>query len=215
MKCEEIFERLDELADGSLPASERRAFEEHVGSCLTCRRDLSAWRALLAEARSLPTEATPRRDLWPGLAARLGLPAVPRRGPAWPVWRRYAAAAALIAALAIGWRLGRTGPATPAAPEVAPAPATTTFAAAAEVARSEDRTLGAKLDLLEVIARHRDELSPETVAVLEENLRLIEEAIGEIRTAIDDDPANPRLRHRLAEKYRLEARLLQQVSGLS
>lgn len=46
MKCNEILDRLDPYRDGELPIAERRAIDEHLAGCASCRAELTARGAL-------------------------------------------------------------------------------------------------------------------------------------------------------------------------
>ncbi len=113
------------------------------------------------------------------------------------------------------WR-SQPAPTTAAAPAVEAAASRfdPAFASRAEQARSEDGMLLAHRDLVKAVELQRDQLSPETVAVLEENLRIIDQAIGQIRSALEEDPLNTRLRLQLAAHYQHEVQLLKRVSGV-
>ena len=53
-------------------------------------------------------------------------------------------------------------------------------------------------DLQAALERGRGKLAPETVQVLEENLRTIHKALQDARTALAQDPANSELKNYLA-----------------
>jgi len=82
----------------------------------------------------------------------------------------------------------------------------------AEIARSEDGVMLAWTDLVTTIERQRDVIEEDTVRVFEENMNLLDLAIGEIRQALDEDPQNRRLRMLLAARYQQERKLLQKAS---
>jgi hypothetical protein len=58
-------------------------------------------------------------------------------------------------------------------------------------------------------------LSPETLAVIESNLRLIDTAISEARAALAADPYNTHLARRLAGGYQERIALLRQATWLT
>jgi len=173
------------------------------------------------EIAELPREIEPQRDLWPTLSTRLE----PRRsrllrffglagGWTGPATLRLAGAAALLVLVAVTlWLVRRPEVAPQITPAVA-AGAPAAYQASAELARSEDGVLQARHDLLEAVQRQREHLAPETVEILEENMRIIDQAIGEIRSALDDDPQNQQLNMLLAAQYQREVELLKQVSGV-
>jgi anti-sigma factor RsiW len=142
-------DRLSELLDGELDASERVACEEHLEGCAECERTLSELTAVRAAARALPV-VPPARDLWQAIAPRLTarvLDARPRLSLAERFTRRWslsggqlaAAAAALVAGTAmVVWLVagrgtpdrGATAPTLAALPRSAsPAPSLTPPAA--------------------------------------------------------------------------------------
>lgn len=218
--CEEIRERLHDWMDGALELADRDSVRSHLDRCSGCRSELDALEALRAEAARLPSEVRPPRDLWTEIEPRLGRPwwrrLLPAAGsfelrPSLPV---LAGAAALVA-LGAGLWLWQAGP-VPTAPGTRAAAARGADAdleTQAALARSEDGMLGARRDLIRAVQRQRDHLSPETVAVLEENMLIIDQAIGQLRSALEEDPLNRRLSMRLAAQYQREAQLTKRVSG--
>ena len=81
MTCAEIQDRLDDYVDGSLSERDFQEVELHLHDCAECRKHERALRSLLAQAEALPAEMTPPRDLWPGIAERLGERSVLARLP--------------------------------------------------------------------------------------------------------------------------------------
>lgn len=71
-------ERLNGLVDGTLDAAAGDEAERHLAVCDACRAEVAQLRALLAGARALPRSIEPSRDLWPGIAPRLGRRGLPR-----------------------------------------------------------------------------------------------------------------------------------------
>lgn len=61
----------------------------------------------------------------------------------------------------------------------------------------------------------RERLSPETVAIIEKNLRIIDAAILEARAALEADPSNAELPLMLSGVYRTKVELLQRAVQLS
>jgi anti-sigma factor RsiW len=220
MSCDHYRSQLEDFLDGELAADERRRLEEHLHDCLPCRRELEGLAELLAAARRLPAATPPPRDLWPGIAGRLEA----RRGASvlsFPPsrWRRpvqlAVAAAALLAAVALAlWTL-RPAPA-PAPGEAADPGRTAAVATAAlsDPALPADSLAELREEVHATLERRRSRLSPETVAVVEQNLSTIDRAIADIRSALDEDPSNQQLHHLLAAQYRREVELLHQLSRL-
>ena len=71
MNCEKIRNTLNDYIDGLLPERQMREVEQHLETCLSCRREAQILRLLLAQATVLPKSISPPRDLWPEIAARL------------------------------------------------------------------------------------------------------------------------------------------------
>src|SRR3989454_3793256 len=122
--------RLSEYLDGEVTPAEQTALEAHLASCNACRTTLEELRRVVTNARALDNRP-PAADLWPTVAARIGLSS---RWLARPVVRRFSftvpqlAAASVVLALLSGsaaWLIVRRGTApTPPPPlsERAPAP---------------------------------------------------------------------------------------------
>ena len=70
-------------------------------------------------------------------------------------------------------------------------------------------------DLEAVLQNGRGRLDPLTVLVIERNLKTIDDAIREARTALDDDPANTYLNSHLADSRRRKLHLLRRASVLA
>ena len=171
--------------------------------------------ALLDRARSLPRSVEPARDLWHGVENRIAGRAGEIERPRWSLTslfpRPLAAAgvgALLVAmtALSVFW-IAETmrlpgGSAIHSDAEVA---------AIALTLRERDGVSDVHRSIVTILEAHRTELSPETVAVLDENLRSIDRAIAEIHLALESNPDANALRFLLAEAYRSEADLLERL----
>ncbi len=211
-------ERLNDHVDGLLPGPAAAAVETHLAACAACRAEAEGLRALLAEARALPRETAPPAELWEALRAETS--ARPARA-AWTVRltrRELAAAAVLLVALSSGITAallrdrGAPAAAGPVAVERAVARPPVAWAefreAEAEYVRTAD-------DLEAVLATSRDALAPETVEVVEDNLRIIDAAIRDAREALARDPANAELSTVLAAAYRDKIDVLERTLRLS
>jgi len=166
--------------------------------------------AIAARARALPREAEPERDLWLGIRNRIELarePA-PARPRVWrtrvsvPVWAASAAALLVLAtSIGTGWWLAR--------PPSLDDPAA--VRALADSLRDRDGMSGTRENLLALLGERRDQLPPEVVAAVEKNLAEIDRAIAEIHLAFEEHPNNAALQFLLAEAYRREADMLEQL----
>lgn len=224
MEHDRYREMLGRVLDGTLPAANRPGMMTHLAGCEECRAELEAISSLRAEARSLPRGIAPSRDLWDGIAPRLaereaGAPVIEldarRRVPrAWGRWAPLAAAAVLLVVASSGLTLalmrGQSAApvTTPASGRTAwePQPRPTTALAAFRPAEVEFENTVTALEA-ELNAR-RGSLSPETVATIEENLAIIDQAIAEARAALQADPGSADLSRHLSDVYRHKVDLL-------
>ncbi len=222
MKCRMMDSRLDAFLDGALPPLERRSVEAHLAQCARCRAEAEGLKRIIARARALPPSVQPPRDLWPAVEAEMNRAVVEslplRRDAGRFAWRLasrpvLAAAALLLVALSslVTWnitRAGRTAAAVASAPLVAGA------ATLVELHGIERDYQLAAADLAATLDARRASLDPATVAVVEADLRLIDQAIREARAALIADPANEDLGHMLSTAYRHKLALLQQATRL-
>lgn len=235
-KHEEIQSRLNDFVDGELPPAERSEVRDHLDGCELCRGELEGLVALLADARALPREVAPPRDLWDGIAARLqdrspaarpeaaSTPVIavdfrPASRPAWRRWAPMAAAAMVLVALSSGLTayLVRARAETQVAVVPVPVPTavdTRPVSALAAFRPTEQEFIGTVETLQAQLEAGRPRLAPQTVATIEENLRIIDQAIAEARAALERDPANVDLPHMLSGVYRKKVELLQSAVQL-
>jgi anti-sigma factor RsiW len=219
-------ERLSEYVDGELGEGERIALESHLQSCAECSGIVGDLRRVVRRARTLKQQS-PRRDLWPEIASRIGAtpPAATalvdltsRRNPRRWSFSLPQLAAAGIALMSISggtvWLL-RSGASQPAAVPIAnvPAPQPTGVNAVARPSATQSYA-AAVADLERVLANGRGQLDSSTVRVIEQNLRAIDQAIGQAQRALDADPANLYLNTHLAETMRRKLDLLRQAAAL-
>lgn len=239
MTHDETITRLDEFLSGELPEAEEREVRAHLEACAECRDELAWLRTLREEVRALPAGIAPPRDLWSGIATRLtpphaageilpaateasGVsplrPCAPRR-PRWPL-----AAAAMIA-VALGsstltYVLIRPVVPVAVAPSVdVPTAAPTTpdarpRTALAAFAPAETEYRQAVDELALVLESRRGELAPETVATLERNLAIIDEAIAQSRAALEADPNSAKIAQMLTYAYDAKVETLRQAVSL-
>ena len=218
-------DRLSEYLDGELPDGDRVALESHLATCSNCAAVLADLRRVVSRAQQLEQRG-PRRDLWPGIAGRIGAtpPApmgvvelAPRRGRA----RRWSfslpqlvAAAVLLMTLSGGtvW-LFRSPALSPTVRATGPVAAGTPAAMNASSSASQNYA-AAVADLERVLATGRGQLDTTTVRVIEQNLAAIDHAIAEAQRALVADPANLYLNTHLAETMRRKLDLLRQAATL-
>lgn len=211
-------ERLNDYVDGCLPPDERREAERHLELCEECRGEVDALRSLLREVAGLPAEIAPPPELWTGIREEtVELPAR-RRGALWEMRYGLAAAAVVLVALTSALTVTLTRQRAPAALPAVTVQEPARPAAAASLAafrEAEAEYVRTASDLEAVLRARRGQLSPETVEVLEENLRIIDGAIRDARAALAADPASADLPHLLSSMYREKIDVLERTMRLS
>lgn len=169
---------------------------------------------LLAKAAELPKDVEPSRDLWPGIAARLG--EAPRettgKNLRWPMALAAGFLVASVSAL-LTWTLMR-------APE--PAVVAKSPAVQAPVADIVPVSYGPNSGLTaqelmardELVVRFREKfttLRPETRDAIVKNLAIMQAAADEIDAALAKDPASGMLKGMLVGTYKQELQLYSTV----
>jgi anti-sigma-K factor RskA len=225
MTCKKMDEaRLNDHVDSLLPDAERQEVDRHVRDCPDCREALEALRSLKAAAERLPRSLAPPRDLWPHIQATLNAGEAARRpfspGLSW-LWRAgwtwragLATAAMLVVATAITVLSIRREAAPPSMREAGRSVQTASSPTLASLKAAERDYLSVTQDLRAVLEERREELSPATVAVVEENLRIIDLAIDDITIALEKDPGHAGSRNLFTSLYWRKVMLLQQVTSL-
>ena len=156
-----------------------------------------------AQVASLPAEISPSRNLWPGIEARIGRPA-DRSTRLATRWGWLAAAAVILVSLssaATAWFLRDRAPV-----------AVTLPGGAGTASVTEATYLQAVDDLTAALNERRPKLNPQTLAVVERNLRIIDEAIQETREALARDPGNQAITELLRASYQRKIDLLQRAA---
>ena len=212
--------RLSDYLDGEdLTPSERSDIEAHLAACSECRAVLDELREVAALAADLPDRA-PQSELWSGIAVRLQ-PASAVVPFVRPAPRRFsftlpqlvaAGLALMVVSGSMVWvsRLGdpRTSvPVAQAEPETEPA--------LAPIALTDVNYDEAIADLEKVLEAGRSRLDPETVQILEDNLRTIDQAIDQARKALRNDPESVYLNSHFAASRNRKLALLRRASALA
>jgi len=225
--CADYEERLNDCLDGLLSPPERTGVERHLEGCASCREFLAAMRSLRERTASLPRSLEPERDLWPGI--REGLPArragLPKSRAGFPAWARgwgglmpAAASVVLVILIAAAVVIGLRRSAVPRGPVEGGLPGAGTAQVARagqeplEMAEAEYRAATEKL--LAALRSERQGASPEALKVIEENLRIVENAIQEIRRAAAGHPGRRVDERMVTNLYRTRFELLRQAVRL-
>ncbi|MGQ0430202.1 MAG: hypothetical protein ACT4UQ_09735 [Gammaproteobacteria bacterium] len=167
---------------------------------------------LMAKMRDLPQDVAPGRDLWPGIAARLGSElhqAAPRRY-GWPMALAAGFMVAAVSAL-LTWGVMRDAREPDRAVMAAAQPA-----AVVPVNYGPNTALGAaqlaaRDELMPEFRRRFALLAPATQQAVITNLAVIQKAADEIDAALARDPASGLLNELLVGTYRQELELYSKV----
>ncbi len=211
-------DQLSEYLDGELPATDRAALEAHLRTCSDCSALLDDLRRIVDRARGVE-EYLPMRDLWPGIASRIGATPAPspRIGRRWSFSMPQLAAAAIFLMTLSGgtvWFL-QSSSWSSASRAVATAPIPAVAPVAINASGSASQSYSAAIaDLERVLAGGRGQLDTTTVRVIEQNLAAIDRAIAQAQRALQADPANLYLNTHLAETMRRKLDLLRQAATL-
>ena len=73
----------------------------------------------------------------------------------------------------------------------------------------------ASAELMAAIDEQKEALSPETRALLDANLKTIDQALAQVRAALRNDPGNAQLSHLLTSTYQKKVDALQRVVRLN
>jgi hypothetical protein len=175
----------------------------------------------ISSLRDLPLDIAPPRDLWQGIEAQLAEQGAQRNGGAASDSSRFAraarmrvlAAAAVIAALAVGIWIGR---AVLPVPGQAPSGLTVPRATSAPGVWQTEYVMGSKYtrhraELVKGLEARLAALPPESRAKVLASLRAINDSKRELETELGKDPSNALLQELLVNTYQDEMRLLTAV----
>ena len=215
-------DRLSEYVDGDLDDATRRELEAHLEVCATCQATRDELLRVVARARATAYRE-PTNDLWPKLEASLG-PTLAKR-PRRPrvvsfTMGRLALAAGIVAMIAAGlaWTIA-TRQSTSPTPDVATIPPAVRPAAPsaglgpAALAVASYRE--AVSDLERALAAGRGTLRPETMQVIEANLRSIDVAIAQADSALRQDPGSEYLNQYLVSTMQRKLKLLRHAVAIT
>lgn len=241
MSCEELDSLLPAYLEGELGKADRRAIERHSSGCARCSALLGEVAAIVAGARDL-SDLVPARDLWPEIEARIqpdvvSLPAareeagvrVRHATPRWATARLVAAAAALVVSTA-GITYVATSRADSARSKVAAATVADSGTGSGQTAStmtlparnasdmsnmSTEQLYDQEIARLQTIVRDRGSvLDTATIAVIQQNLGIIDSAIAQSRAALAADPGSRFLNDQLNSVLGQKVELLRTVALL-
>lgn len=214
------WEAINNMADGRAPSVLESA---HLAACADCSTQLAALRALLGVAQQMPSTIDPPVDAWAqirrAIDAQKTVPMPRHTTSAQHVRlsrRTLGAAAVLLIAVSSavttvvlsGRRADDRPPVRRGAENGAPATLVSDIGAIEQEYLSSASTLRAALD------EERPALAPATVALVERNLRIIDDAIAEARAALMHDPASAALRALLRKSHEQKIDFLRRTTAL-
>jgi anti-sigma factor RsiW len=230
-------ESIHELVDKTIGAIRRAELERHLASCAACRTYLADMQAIHDTAASLDPLAPPD-GVWLQIAGRLrhegraAVPPQPQRTPPRHVALLAIAASLLVAVgaaivmLLPQYRANHSN-AAPQAAATAPAAAPGNASAAVDVESVEAEFRLAEQHYQNAIAKleqaarldqaadpDREMLDPQTAAMLQKNLQVIDQAIAESRSALRTEPMSAPARDSLFDALRRKVALLQDTIAL-
>ena len=171
--------------------------------------------------RDLPQSIEPEMDLWPRIEAQIagrggavravGAAGATRRS--WSAARVYLAAAAMVACVAVGVWIGRSGVTGGGAPLAqASRPASATLQAAWV---TDPRYQREHRELMRALGAQLASLPPASRAKVMASLATIRQAKQELESALGKDPGNALLQELLVNTYQDEMRVLTDVREAS
>jgi anti-sigma factor RsiW len=222
MNCDSCQAALGDLVDGTLDSSSEPGVRAHLATCARCRAMADDFAAIRLAARDLEQPVPPAR-VWTRLSTALEAERQQRRRWwSWsvaPSWRRAAAAAVLLLVVGglswIGWRQLTSTPGTvTTAPAPSPVDADLVRSVETELKLAEEHYEKAITGLEQIANAGRDSLDPQVAAVLQKNLSVIDQAIGESRDALRTQPASDVAQQSLFGALRSKVTLLQETVTL-
>jgi anti-sigma factor RsiW len=224
MNCEHCLTRVDEYVDGTLPAAERADVEQHLAACAACAALARDFRAIRAAAGGLDRHAPPAYA-WTKLAAALEiererrLSYVGRIFRSGSAWQPLATAALLLLLVGgMSWfvlqQFSASRPTTQQAVAPAAADPDLVQSVETELKLAEEHYQKAIAGLEQITRTGSAALDPQVAAVLQKNLEVIDQAIGESRQALQTQPTSEVAQESLFEALRNKVSLLQNTVGL-
>jgi len=223
MSCADYTDAIADFVDGTLDPARQRALERHVEGCAACRALVADLKSIQAAAFTLDRVELPGQ-LWKAVQARVATePPASARGRllAWPRTRTamatWAAAAALVLATGIGIYSVRQpvdrheDTSAVGAPTD---PGEVVASVQAELQAAEEHYDKAIQGLEQIARTESGALDPQVAAVLQKNLQVIDQAIGESRAALQQQPASTDAQDSLFDAMRSKVALLQQTVEL-
>ena len=205
------FEVLNDYADGLLDEQTEISTRAHLASCAECADLVEQIVTLGADARSLPKEMPVPADVWEGIRVRTV--DVPSTRRALHQLRYHLAAAAvvlLIAASSVTWYFASNRSGETVVQNNSTRSANTNLVAYGAVEAEYGK---AASELLQLLEERRSVMDTAVVRSVEENLRIMDEAIRKARAALLSDPNNNDVAGILTATQESKLRMLRRAVG--
>jgi len=204
-------EWLGDYVDGGLEPSDVQLLEAHFTNCDACRAAAADLRHIKEQAADLP-RLIPPEDVWKRISTSIrdqNRQTAPPTAKSWLWSNRWAVAAGVL--LVVGsfsagvlWNRAATEPSSDDAGELA-------SWVASELVLAEQHYENAIGGLEKIVEKEKQEgtLDPQVMAVLNESLTVIDNAIGESRAAAREQPESRIAQESLLQALRSKLGLLQ------
>jgi anti-sigma factor RsiW len=223
MSCNDYRNAIAEFVDGTLDAVGQQALERHVAGCDACRALVGDLKTIQAAAFTLERHDPPAGAL-AAIRARVAAEAVPdvrgrvlawpRTRTAWGVWMAAAAALLLVTSAGIYSLVNQPAPHGDTGAVAAVEEPADVASVQAEFAAAEEHYERAIRGLEQIARSESGDLDPQTAAVLQKNLQVIDQAIGDSRAALKMQPASSDAQDSLFDAMRTKVAVLQQTVEL-
>ena len=225
MFCRHYNEAIQELVEGTLGPVRRAELQTHLDTCDTCRALAADLQKIRDAGAALPPIRPPDR-VWERVARQLQQEGRMKAAPAARTSHTalLAIAAALVIAIGGGLFILRNLEPAPGTPppsvQSAGTPAGNAVSEDAVQSIADDLTIAdqhfqSAIEKLEAAVKNNDgSIAPELAAVLEKNIPVIDQAIAESRSALQNEPQSAIARDSLFEALRKKVNLLQDTIAL-
>jgi hypothetical protein len=208
-------------ADGSLSAERLGELSAHLAGCESCAADIARLQTFMTRIR-INESSSSAESLWPGIQSRIEQgkvvelpphPAIARTGRSARLRRHARWIVPTLSVAAASLFLTFSNRRAPIEPSIfAARDSQQSIIAAADSSPEYQRQVTELLNDLEL---RRSLLRPQTAATIDHDLRLIDQAIAELKDALARDPRNPALRQLIAMYYRQKLEFLKRLGNAS